>query len=79
MLIDSRSAQQQGSAAAKKERRALDAAQALRDYEATRVAIRAKTERLRAARSAKEAGDSAPKKMKRRLRTGNIAVPASNA
>ena len=62
MLINSTSAQQQGSAAAKKERRALEAAQALRDYEATRVAIRAKTERLRAARLAKEAGDSAPQK-----------------
>jgi hypothetical protein len=63
VLIDSRSAQQ-GSAVAKKERRALQAAQALRDYEATRVAIRAKTERLRAARLAKEAVDSAPKKLK---------------
>jgi hypothetical protein len=62
MLIDSRSAQQQGSAAAKKERRALEAAQALRDYESTRAAIRAKTERLRAARLAREAGDSTPNK-----------------
>ena len=62
MLINSRSAQQQGSAAAKKERRALEAAQALRDYEATRVAIRAKTERLRSARLAREAGDSTPNK-----------------
>ena len=32
------------------------------DYEATRVAIRAKTECLRAARLAKEVGDSAPQK-----------------
>ena len=70
MPIDSRSAQQQGSAAAKKERRALEAAQAMRDYEATRVAIRAKTERLRAARLAKEVGDSAPQKKKRRVRSG---------
>ena len=62
MPIDSISAQQQGSAAAKKERRALEAAQAMRDYEATRVAIRAKTERLRAARLAKEVGDLAPQK-----------------
>jgi hypothetical protein len=62
MLIDSRSAQQQGSAGAKKERRALEAAQALRDYEETRVAIGAKTERLRAARLAREAGASAPNK-----------------
>ena len=69
MLI-ARSAQQQGSAAAKKERRALEAAQAMRDYEATRVAIRAKTERLRAARLAKEVGDSAPQKKKRRVRSG---------
>jgi len=64
MPIDSRSTQQQGSAsaAAKKERRAQEAAQAMRDYEANRAAIRAKTERLRAIRLAKEAGNSTPKK-----------------
>lgn len=47
-----------------KERRAREAAQAMLDYEKNRVAIRAKTERLRAARLAKEAGDSAPTKIK---------------
>jgi len=67
MQIDSRSTQQQGSAAAKaaakkaaakkKERRAQEAA-----YEANRAAIRGKTERLRAIRLAKEAGNSTPKK-----------------
>ena len=55
-------AQQQGSAAAMKERRAREAAQALRDYEANRVAVRAKTERLRAERLAKEASNSPTKK-----------------
>jgi hypothetical protein len=48
-----------------KERRARDAAQAMRDHEAKRVAILAKTARLRAIRLAKEAeeaGNSAPKK-----------------
>ena len=71
MPIDLRSTQQQGSAAAKaaakkaaakKERRAQEAAQAMRDYEANRAAIRAKTERLRAIRLAREAGNSTPKK-----------------
>jgi len=64
MPIDSRSTRQRGSAsaAAKKERRAQEAAQAMRDYEANRAAIRAKTERLRAIRLAKEAGNSTPKK-----------------
>jgi hypothetical protein len=62
MPIDSRSTQQQGSAPAKKEARAREAAQAMRDYEANRAAIRAKTARLRAIRLAKEAGNSAPKK-----------------
>ena len=52
------------SAAAAKERRARDAAQAMREHEAKRVAVLAKTARLRAARLAKEAdaGASAPKK-----------------
>jgi hypothetical protein len=61
MPIASRTAEQPGSAAAKKERRAREAAQAMRDYQANRVAILAKTERLRAIRLAKEAGNSAPK------------------
>ena len=64
MPMYSRSTQQPDSAAAKKERRAREAAQAMRDYEANRVAIRAKTERLRATRLAKEAGNSAPTKIK---------------
>ena len=53
------------SAAAAKERRAQDAAQAMREHEAKKVAVLAKTARLRAARLAKEAeeaGASAPKK-----------------
>jgi hypothetical protein len=52
------------SAAELKERRARDAAQAMRDYEAKRVATLAKTARLRAIRLAKEAEGSgaAPKK-----------------
>jgi len=47
-----------------KERRAQDAAQAMRDHEAKRVATLAKTARLRAIRLAKEAeaGEAAPKK-----------------
>jgi hypothetical protein len=47
-----------------KERRARDAAQAMRDHEAKRIAVLAKTARLRAIRLAKEAqaGNSVPKK-----------------
>ena len=64
MRIASKTAEQRASAAAMKERRAQDAAQAMRDYEAKRVATLAKTARLRALRLAKEAeaGNSAPPK-----------------
>ena len=68
MRIASRTAQQRSSAAAMRERRAQDAAQAMRDYEAKRVATLAKTTRLRALRLAKEAeaGNSAPTKTRSR-------------
>jgi len=62
MPIASKTTDQPASAAAKKERRAQEAAQAMRDYKANRVAALAKTERLRAIRLAKEAGNAAPKK-----------------
>ena len=47
-----------------KERRARDATHAMREREANRAAVLAKTARLRATRLAKEAeaGNSAPKK-----------------
>ncbi len=68
MRIASKTAEQRASAAAMKERRAQDAAQAMRDYEAKRVATLAKTARLRALRLAKEAeaGNSAPRKTRSR-------------
>jgi len=50
------------SAAAVKLRRAQEASQAMKDYEAARLAIRAKTERLRAERLAREAADPPAKK-----------------
>jgi hypothetical protein len=53
---------QPGTAAAMKERRAREAAQAMKDYEADRAAIRAKTERLRALRLAREAVNPPTKK-----------------
>ena len=64
MPIASRATEQPSSAAAMKERRARDAAQAMREREANRAAILAKTARLRAVRLAKEAeaGNSAPNK-----------------
>ena len=64
MPVTSRPSELPNSAAAMKERRARDAAQAMRDHEAKRVAVLAKTARLRAIRLAKEAeaANSAPKK-----------------
>jgi hypothetical protein len=64
MTINTNPTAQPSSAAVMKERRAQDAAQAMRDHEAKRVAILAKTARLRAMRLAKEAeaANSAPKK-----------------
>lgn len=50
------------SAAAVKLRRAQEASQAMKDYEAQRLAVRAKTERLRAERLAREAAEPAAKK-----------------
>jgi hypothetical protein len=52
-----------------KERRARDAAQAMREHEAKRVATLAKTARLRALRLAKEAeAEAAPKKTRSALK-----------
>lgn len=53
------------SAAEAKLRRAQEASQAMKDYEAERLAIRAKTERLRAERLAREATSPPPTKKKR--------------
>jgi hypothetical protein len=50
------------SIAAMKTRRAQEATQAMKDYEAERTAIRAKTERLRAERLAREAVKTPAKK-----------------
>jgi hypothetical protein len=53
-------------AAAVKARRAQEASQAMKDHEAERLAVRAKTERLRAERLAREAATpTAPTKKKR--------------
>ena len=64
MTIASSPTGQPSPAAVQNERRALDAAEAMREHEAKRVATLAKTARLRALRLAKEAeaGNSAPKK-----------------
>lgn len=64
MSIASKTTEQPSSAAALKELRARDAAQAMREHEANRAAVLAKTARLRALRLAKEAeaANSAPEK-----------------
>jgi len=54
------------SAAAMKARRAQEASQAMKDYEAERLAVRAKTERLRAERLVREAANPAAAPKKRR-------------
>ena len=55
---------------ATKAERDRDAAQAVRDYEAEKRAVEARTARLRAQRLAKEAADALQKKPKRQ-RTGD--------
>jgi hypothetical protein len=50
------------NAAVTKLRRAQEASQAMKDYEAQRLAVRAKTERLRAERLAREAANPPKKK-----------------
>jgi hypothetical protein len=51
--------------AALKMRRAQEASQAMKDHDAERVAVRAKTERLRAERLAREAVEPPKKKSKK--------------
>jgi hypothetical protein len=55
MTTNSKGVQQQVAATAK-EQRARDAAEAMREYEAEKLTIRANTARLRALRLAKETG-----------------------
>jgi hypothetical protein len=55
MATISRNARQQSAAASVKAERELDKAAAMREYQAEQLALRAKTERLRALRLAKEA------------------------
>ena len=55
MATISRNAGQQSAAASVKAERELDKAAAMREYEAEQLALRAKTERLRALRLAREA------------------------
>lgn len=58
MATTLKDAQRRSTAAAMKAERARDAAQAMREYEAERLACRANTARLRALRLAKEAAST---------------------
>jgi hypothetical protein len=58
----SRNADQRSAVAAKKDERARDAALAMREYEAEKLAVHAKTARLRALRLAKEAEQVTPER-----------------
>jgi hypothetical protein len=53
-----KNAEQRAATAAMKQERVRDAALAMREYEAERLAVRANIARLRALRLAKEAGNS---------------------
>jgi hypothetical protein len=54
------------STAAMKQRRAQEATQAMKDYEAEKLTIRAKTERLRAERLAREVSQPTTKPTKKK-------------
>jgi hypothetical protein len=56
MTTNSKGIQHRAAATAMKEQRARDAAEAMQEYEAEKLTIRANTARLRALRLAKEAG-----------------------
>ena len=60
MATNVKNAQERAVMAANKDVRARDAALALQEYEAERVAVRANAARLRALRLAKEAADGQP-------------------
>ena len=56
MATTVKESKQRAAVAAMKEQRARDGAQALQEYEAEKLALQARTARLRALRLAKEAG-----------------------
>ena len=60
-MSDQSQDEKQAAKAALREQQARDAELAMRDYEAEKLAVAAKTARLRALRLAKEAGETAPK------------------
>jgi hypothetical protein len=65
MPTTSKDAQQRAARIASKEERAKDAAAAMREYEAERLAVLARTERLRALRLARDAATVVKKPAKR--------------
>jgi hypothetical protein len=54
MTVKAKTPEERSAAATMKELRARDAAQAMREYELEQVAVRARTERLRAMRLSRE-------------------------
>jgi hypothetical protein len=61
-------AQERAAKTATKENRARDAARAMREYEAEKLAVLTKTARLRALRLAKEAENALDKERKRQAK-----------
>jgi hypothetical protein len=68
------SAEQRAARAATKDERARDEAQAMREYQAERLALIANAARLRAQRLAKEAGQRKPTKKPAKAVRGSAAA-----
>jgi hypothetical protein len=75
-MATSRDARQQSAAASVKAERDLDKVAAMREYEAEQLALRAKTERLRALRLAREAeARQAPATPQPNTKAAPVTVP----
>jgi hypothetical protein len=72
-----KNADQRSAMAAKKDERARDAALAMREYEAEKLAVHANTARLRALRLAKEAEQVTPERKPRRNTAPKGANPSA--
>jgi hypothetical protein len=72
-----KNADQRSAMAAKKDERAQDAALAMREYEAEKLAIHANTARLRALRLSKEAEQVTPAKKPRKIASPKSVTPSA--
>jgi hypothetical protein len=77
LVTISKNADQRSAMAAKKDERAQDAAQAMREYEAEKLAIQRNTARLRALRLAKEAEQVPPEVKPRKNSSPKSVTPSA--